>query len=308
MVKVIKLINTPSSSSINLSAGIYKFECWGAQGGTGLMQGNKVHTGGKGAYTSGIISFVTRKELYLFVGGIGANGSATPNTIAAGGYNGGGNGGPDTTDDEGAGGGGGSSDIRLVNGEWNDTKSILSRIMVAAGGSGSADEAYGAPGGALKGFKLTANKALSFAYSTTNQTNGYKLGIGENGRPHQYTPSSGAGGGYYGGLAVNGIGAPIYEAVSSSGTSFVSGYRGCDAVDENGAHTGSPIHYSKHRFINPIMKTGDEEFLSPDKQKETGHAGDGAILITYLGGISQFRSYASKLSIIVSQLLSLIYS
>ena len=180
--------------------------------------------------------------------------------------------------------------------------------MVAAGGSGSAYEGLGAPGGALNGYKVTAVCTESYAYSTTSQTNGYKLGIGENGRPSDATPSSGAGGGYYGGIAVNGIGSPTNEAVSSSGTSFVSGYKGCNSVDETGIHTNSPIHYSKLAFINPIMKSGIEEFLSPAQKEEKGHLGDGAILITLLSNAKSCYRNNNKSPFIISQILVLLYS
>ena len=308
MNKIIKLITTPSSSSIILSPGTYTFECWGAQGGTGLGQGEKMYQGGKGAYASGVLALMKKTRFYLFVGGKGADGDPAPNTIANGGYNGGGKGGPDTSDDEGSGGGGGSSDIRLINGEWNDTKSIFSRIIVAAGGSGSADEGIGAPGGALNGYKPTADCSETYAYSTTSQTNGYELGVGEDGRPHSCTPSSGAGGGYYGGKAADGIDIPTYMAVSSSGTSFVSGYKGCIAVDENRAHTDSSIHYSKLEFINPIMKSGIEEFPSPTQKEEKGHSGDGSILITLLSSSNTCYRKNNKSHFIISLILINMYS
>lgn len=284
MTKIITLIENASSSVVGLSPGTYKIECWGAQGGTGLQNGVKVTYGGKGAYTSGIIIIKKFTNLYLFVGGKGSDGSPTKNTIASGGYNGGGNGGPDTSDDDGSGGGGGATDVRLVNGDWNNQSSILSRIMVAAGGSGSVYAGLGAPGGALNGFIATADSIEAYDYSTTNQANGYKLGVGENGRANTNTPSSGAGGGYYGGLAVNGIQQPTYKAVSSSGSSFISGYPGCNAVDENGAHLDSPVHYSGVRFLEPQMKSGNETFPSPHQISEKGHKGDGAVLITLIKG------------------------
>ena len=283
MGKIVALINNPSSTSVYLSPGTYKFECWGAQGGIGLRQGVKYYPGGRGAYTSGVLKIEEDTTFYLFVGGRGKDGNSTKNTIAKGGFNGGGNGGPDTDDDEGSGSGGGSSDIRLIGGLWNNFTSIFSRIMVAAGGSGSAYEGYGAPGGALNGYNTSKINSESFTYSSTSQTNGYLLGIGENGRPHGWTPSSGAGGGYYGGLAVDGVDQPTNKAVSSSGTSFISGYPGCNAVDIDGNHTDSPIHYSQIVFSNPIMKSGLETFFSPYNKRERGHEGDGAIRITRVG-------------------------
>ena len=310
MTKIITRIEKPSASVVGVFPGTYKIECWGAQGGIGLRNGVKVYPGGKGAYTSGIITIKKFMNLYLFVGGKGSDGNPTKNTIAAGGYNGGGNGGPDTAGDDGSGGGGGATDVRLINGDWDNQASILSRIMVAAGGSGSVYEGCGAPGGALNGFIDTANFIESFAYSTTNQTNGYKLGVGENGRGHTDTPSSGAGSGYYGGLAVNGINEPTYKAVSSSGSSFISGYPDCNAVDANGNHLGTPFHYSGFRFNNPQMKSGNETFLSPHQESEKGHEGDGAVLITLVRSFGYMTCNRKRngTSFIVCQIIALVYS
>ena len=59
------------------------------------------------------------------------------------------------------------------------------------------------------------------------------------------------GGGYYGGTSINGAG------VSSGGSSFISGYDGCDAVLNNPEqiiHTGKPFHYSGYVFSNPEIR------------------------------------------------------
>jgi len=282
MGKTVLMIKVPSVNSVTLDPGKYQFECWGAQGGTGLTNNVKLYEGGRGAYVSGVIDLKDKTELYLFVGGRGEDGDTSKRAI--GGFNGGGNGGIDE-DNEDAGSGGGSSDIRLVNGKWNDRNSILSRIIVAAGGSGSVDNSYGAPGGSLSGLKVTSTSKPEYSYSTTNQTNGYLLGIGQSGKDHQSTPSSGAGGGYYGGIAAEGVIDSLYLAVSSSGTSFVSGYEGCNAVDEYGKHTNSPIHYSNIVFEHIVMKDGREIFPSPSGKKEMGHQGNGAIRISFYNGI-----------------------
>ena len=308
MGKVVALIKVPSSKAIVLSKGIYLFECWGAQGGIGLTDGVKKTTGGKGSYTSGIISISKRTPFYLFVGGKGEDGNPSPNTIAKGGLNGGGNGGYDTSDNEGAGGGGGSSDIRLINGAWDEKKSLVSRIMVAAGGSGSTYAGLGAPGGKINGFIVTADNSESYASSSTSQINGYSLGRGENGRSHTNTPSSGAGGGYYGGIAVNGIDTPTYKAVSSSGSSFISGYVGCNAVDSNGYNINSNIHPSKLIFFSPVMKAGNEEFFSPSQYKEKGHSGNGAVSITRIAGSATCRNKNNRIKIFKCHISLLIYS
>lgn len=129
------LIKIPQYNSINFEyvgnsqeynipvTGKYKIECWGAQGGD-----IDTYMGGKGAYTVGEIDLEKGTKLYVYVGGKGTNSDI-------GGYNGG----ASLTSGQSIYGssGGGATDIRIVNGEWNNTKSLISRIMVAAGGGGA---------------------------------------------------------------------------------------------------------------------------------------------------------------------------
>lgn len=98
-------------------SGWYKIELWGAAGYSS--------SGGKGAYTSGIIFLEDNDYLYFYVGEQGKTSGTS--------FNGG------TTR------GGGATDVRLISGDWNDASSKASRIMVAGGG-GSAGH-----GGAIAG-------------------------------------------------------------------------------------------------------------------------------------------------------------
>jgi len=281
--------NCTSSSSCNsihveLKRGIYKFECWGAQGGTGCANGNWPYHGGKGAYVSGHINILENTTLFLFIGGKGSNPTCLKNSVAAGGWNGGGNGGKDTRDDDSSGSGGGASDIRLINGAPNNITSLISRIMVAAGGSGSTAGSYGAPGGTLNGYYKTYNAVLDVKESTnTTQTKGNQFGRGANGDSHEYTPSSGAGGGYYGGVAKSGIETPTYKAVSESGSSYISGHQSCDSVSSSGAHTGSQYHHSGLSFFNTSMISGIGIQPHPTSNNTMqGNTGNGAIRITFI--------------------------
>jgi hypothetical protein len=283
--------HTPGSYSLTLYPGRYRFECWGASGGIGATDGVLKYQGGNGAFVSGDILLKTKKTFYLFVGGKGQNGSGTTNTAAAGGYNGGGNGGKDTSDNDGSAGGGGASDIRLINGTFNDIISLRSRIIVAAGGSGSVYNNYGAPGGGLCGFNIREYGKPSYSESETNQTNGHLLGLGGNGIHHTAVPSSGGGGGYYGGFAYDCRGSSYHKCVSSSGSSFISGHSNCNAVDVNGAHTGSSIHYSELYFENTVMSTGNETFESPQYSPVVGHYGDGFIRVMMLDVSHQYMLY-----------------
>lgn len=130
-------------------------------------------------------SQITKSEInsiyYLFVGGQGSSA-----TTSAGGYNGGGynNGFSQAA-------GGGATDVRLVNGSYNDATSLNSRIMVSAGGSGS-DGYNGNPGGGLNGFVTTGSASTQISSGSGSTSGSFGIGaIGSN--------TTGAGGGYWGG-------------------------------------------------------------------------------------------------------------
>ena len=132
---------------------------------------------------------------------------------------------------------------------------------------------YGTAGGAGGGLNGLTNRTRS---KPGTQTSGYKFGIGQDGYG---TGSSngvaGSGGGYYGGTTSDY--ADDCEA-GAGGSSFVSGYDGCDAISEDSTennikHTGQSIHYSKKEFLNIVMKNGNEQ-----KNKRN----DGYSSITYI--------------------------
>ena len=127
-----------TEQTTTLAPGTYKFECWGAQGG-----GNT--TGGYGAYTSGIMNLAQNSKFYVYVGN---KPDRTENSFNGGGQT---NNTHYPTDD-----GGGATDIRLVNGNWDNFNSLKSRIMVAGAGGGAVyyNSTYyaGASAGGLNGF------------------------------------------------------------------------------------------------------------------------------------------------------------
>ena len=265
-----KIFQEPGKYRVTINPGYYRFECWGAQGGKGCQDGQYTTEGGPGSYVAGYIPIKATTTFYCFVGGMGGQGSPESMSIAVGGYNGGGKGGMDNRDNDGSGGGGGASDIRTIDGDCTDIESLKSRIIVAAGGSGSAFSANGAPGGDLTGYLKTNDSINDIIKSnTTNQDKGNGLGVGEDGHTFDFTPSSGAGGGYYGGVAVDGIDIPVYKAVSSSGSSYISGYEGC-------------ISNEKYVFYNAEILHGNKEFLNANGEKTIGNKGNGAIVITLL--------------------------
>jgi len=244
----------------------YKMECWGANGGS--TDNNFV---GKAGYTSGNIILSKEKKLYVYVGESGHawNEDTQPRK---GGWNGGG----DAVAN--AGGGGGATDIRMLQAdanisEWNNTNSMRTRIMVAAGGGGYID-GWDTATGASRGYSAAVGghagglRALphyssysngrhivvtstSVSTQTSGQTAQYSSQyIGENGafgkggNAAQNWGGGGAGG-WYGGAG----GCNIPRASSSSsqtgaempgggGSSFISGHPGCNGVNSSGVHRG----------------------------------------------------------------------
>ena len=281
----------------------YKIECWGASGGNSYKVTNPNHLpltntvyGGRGGYCSGMLVMSYNLSLYVY---IGQSGEETMEHT----FNGGGTAGIDSDGRS----GGGATDVRLTNGTWNEFNSLKSRIIVAAGGGGAHHFILGCNGGNAGGlsgengfyYRAQGNDPYSIATGAT-QTSG---GIGGIGGRNGYNGSlgiggdynniwfdggywgSGGGGGYYGG----GGGGVNYQVVGSGagGSSFISGYTGCDAIaesstEENIEHTGQPNHYSGYVFSNSVMIDGGSTMPSPSGGTETGHEGNGYCIITWV--------------------------
>lgn len=118
---------------------------------------------------------------------------------------------------------------------------------------------YGTAGGAGGGLNGLTNRTRS---KPGTQTSGYKFGIGQDGYGVGDSDGvAGAGGGYYGGMTSDY--ADECEA-GAGGSSFVSGYDGCNAISEettenNIIHSGQKIHYSKKEFQNIKFLNGNEQ-------------------------------------------------
>ena len=284
------------------AVGIYKIECWGAQGSNIL---DKV--GGKGGYCSGNIQLSKAKTLYIYVG------------AQSGGFGGGGVSADSERANNFGNDGGGATDVRLINGNFKDFNSLKSRIIVAAGGGGAnhrntADEVpqwgqgdggYG--GGLTGGDGIRDDGTISFATvpylqkstgatqtssglfikSAKNSSGGFDdytlVSTGRFGyslSAPNYFVQSGGGGGYY-------AAAPGAHGGAAGGSSFISGYIGCDAIaasstETNIIHTGQPNHYSGYIFTNSVMYAGNKQMPSPSGGTETGHSGNGACIITWI--------------------------
>ena len=272
--------------------GTYKIELWGAQGGYNDL----INTSGKGAYTAGNIELIESKELFVYVGGKGGSTNQDENV---GGYNGGGYSGTCPPNETSYGynyGGGGATDIRLVNGVWDNFDSLKSRIMVAAGGGGTSNYLNWSPGwktfggyaGGLVGQDGTGEYGDQIGGGATQTFYGINPhGIecsGNFGYAVQYITSGyagGGGGGYYGGA--NGFGTG-----GGGGSSFISGYTGCNAIAEtstssNIVHTGQPNHYSGMIFTDAKMIAGNAIMPTHDGASTmTGNAGNGYAKITLI--------------------------
>ena len=270
-------------------AGSYKMECWGAQGG-----GNSSYPGGKGSYTKGTITIKANNTFYIVVGQNGTNEGIIFNNGSK--FN--------TT---GAWSGGGSTDIRLTihTEEWDNFDSRKSRIMVAASGGGSISyylPQNGKPGGTLNGFAGTTetngSRMDGEAATFGTQIKGGLNGTGTNTRrtPNYigfgYIPVSnddmnGAGNGYYAGGKGNHGDCTV--GVGATGSCFISGHPGCDAIKESSTenaivHTGQPNHYSGLVFTDTQMIDGQSRMPSPfgGTDEPGGHSGDGVCIVTQL--------------------------
>ncbi|TWD90238.1 glycine rich protein [Neobacillus bataviensis] len=171
--------------------GRYQLEVWGAQGGGSDNCGNPYQgAAGRGGSAQGEVYLNAGETLYIYVGG---QGGCSSNGLAQGGWNGGGSAYASQPEEPG-GGGGGATDIRRINGSWDDYSSLNSRIIVAGGGGGGGEDTgdqYG-DGGGLEG----SNGWYPANQFSAGDGGGFGFG-GSTG----YGDGGGGGGGWYGGGA-----------------------------------------------------------------------------------------------------------
>ena len=271
--------------------GAYKLEVWGAEGGNAhYVDSSRDCTwyGGKGGYSSGIISLDSGTILYTYVGGAGAPASRTG---ALGGFNGGGSGGANSDYTYLGGGGGGASDIRI--GE----DSLYARVIVAGGGGGggygteySAYEISGGAGGGVNGqsaptYFLGYESRIGLGASQTSGGAGGTQGSTLSGSAGSFgggatgasgkAGGAGGGGGWYGG----GSGANGYPCSGSGGGG--SGYVYTESTASN--YPSGSLLNSSYYLNEAETIAGNQIFASPSGETETGHSGNGYARITYLG-------------------------
>ena len=238
--------------------GTYTLECWGA----GKSQGGK----SKGDYQA-----QKNTILYICVGGKGSEGDRAK--IGIGGYNGGGNGGTAVVNDKGeplkrGDGGSGATHICLKDGVLKDLKTAYenNKLLMVAGGQGGAQYHPTCPGlfgGGTEGGRPTNTAGTTFDAAT--QSNGFAFGLGQTGRNGTIKTQNGGegngggGGGLYGGISPQAQGSKT-----------------------NSPGGGGSGYVNKKLLVNSETIAGNQSFLSPSGVSETGHAGNGAALITWL--------------------------
>ena len=145
-VNVVNFVTTTYSytgtvQQVDLPAGTYKLECWGAEGSNGNWDGNSI--GGYGGYSVGIISINSSTTIFICIGGKG--------NFTTAGYNGGGQGKGDSTY---GGAGGGATHIGYKNTLLSNYLSdYTSNLLVVAGGGGGGGYGFnrGGSGGGIVG-------------------------------------------------------------------------------------------------------------------------------------------------------------
>lgn len=251
--------------TVQLQPGIYKLECWGAQGGT-----YSSYRGGAGGYSSGIINITEPTTLYINVGG-----QPQPNTSngsSQGGFNGGGNGccryynGVYTYGQ----GGGGATDIRI------GSNSLYARVIVAGGGGGSASQddfslkyGGGISGGSTSGYVGTqtsggSNGSFGQGGAATTSGTNYKYGSG------------GGGGGWYGGGAYNSYSDNDSNLRSNNGGGSGYVYTANTSLNYPSGCTLTPKYY----LTNASTIAGNQLIPAIEGENETGHSGNGYCRIT----------------------------
>ena len=251
---------------VTLSPGIYTIQCWGANG----------RPNGYGGYTSGKINLNQTVTFFLYLGGKSQNYRIDIN----GPFNGGGAG--DRV-------GGGATDVRLFGGNWDDFHSLKTRIMVAGGGGGMDCPGNGGHGGGIEGTKYYSNAGgdggtqinggKGFVYGSFGKGGSQTILYNEDGSRKDF--GGGGGGGYYGG----GTGLTQSGGGGGGGSSFVSGHRGCNAINESSTknniiHTVQSIHYSGLFFTNTETISGNNTMPLPDGSNGIGYLGSGVVKIS----------------------------
>ena len=273
------ILNCPYSGdakSIKLPKGKYKLEVWGAQGGWRSSSSY----GGKGGYSTGVLTLASESTVNLYAGGSGQTGKTN------GGWNGGGK--RSTYN-----GGGGGSDIRI------GSTSLLARIIVAGGGGsdGSTSRTGGAGGGtsgqAYQGsgygtnngpgtatYSGSSSSTTASSQSTTVTGSSTAIyggfGFGGNGQKANSGYGGAGGGGWYGGSGTQPDGSADDDKSGSGGSGYVY------TSSTSSSYPSGCLLNSSMYLENAQTIIGTSSFASPTGASETGHSGDGYCRITVI--------------------------
>ncbi|MCC0701537.1 hypothetical protein IC213_00485 [Clostridioides sp. ES-S-0049-02] len=253
---------TGSPQSVILKPGKYKMECYGASGG---INNSSWDTNARGGYSKGELTLNKLTTLYVYVGETGFASSSTSNNTKKG-FNGGGKG---YLNQQVMGTyysmyGGGATDIRTVGDAWDNSQSLLSRIIVAGGGGGAYYPYTGGAGGGLEG-------GNGYSANSTHRPGGtqYQGGIGrvstENGSFGKGCSvitgdGSGGGGGWFGGSAIIGVGGAgggsgyvlTKDSYKPSGYTPTSKYYLSDVIMIVGGNTTKADGYAKITLLQAL--------------------------------------------------------
>ena len=261
---------TGAVQSITLPKGIYKLECWGAQGGNRSQDSASatVTGSGLGGYSIGTLTLTQLTTCYIYVGGQGGMSSSTGNVKVEGGFNGGGFASHESTGEPGN-GGGGATDVRIAQ------DSLYARIIVAGGGGGSGeDNETGGYGGGETGGAGSGNTSLTHASQTSGGTNSFGFGLGG------ITYNGGAGGGgWYGGASRYSV-SSYSTGSDSEGGGGGSGYVYTSSTAKN--YPSGCLLNSSYYLTDAQTIAGNTSFTSPTGSSETGHSGNGYCRITVI--------------------------
>ena len=265
--------------------GTYTIECWGASGGYQMSSG---YAGASGGYVSGVISLTKEQNLFVYTGQTGNDYNNYSSTYM---FNGGGY--ANVKGIHCGACGGGATDVRTINGSWDNETSLNSRIIIAAGGGGghSGGQAGGLNGydGYDSGYTAYQGRGASqsdggaggSSYSGSQAGTAGELGKGGIGGYNYTTENgggSGGGGGLYGGGGSGGLGNGLW--IGGGGSSYISGHPGCTAKTITFSSTvmidGMGYEWTSEKGSQVGIPTPDDSNV-----RQNGYIGDGICHITY---------------------------
>ena len=269
--------------------GTYKIECWGASGGRSSIGY------GSGGYVSGVISLTKDQELFIYTGQTGNDYDSYSSTYM---FNGGG-----YANKRGSycgACGGGATDVRTVDGNWDNTTSLNSRIIIAAGGGGGAAGSLltSSCAGGLSGYNGLESGYNSYQGKGASQSGGGaggssyygsqagtagSLGKGGIGGYNTQTATgggSGGGGGLYGGGGAGGLYNGVWNG--GGGSSYISGHPGCTAKSITFSSTvmidGAGYQWTSTKGSQVGIPT-----IADGTVRQNGYVGNGFCRITRYG-------------------------